>query len=256
MFSENKKRMKKDNWFIFQKILIAALFSIFLLVYGSAAEVSQEKQVRFALWAYTEVYPGYFDSDNVSEDEKKLNRENNSDVTYSVPIKKIKEIAPFLIEGMVYGWRFDYTPSDKARGVKEYFELSPVQVLSESDIAKINYAKPWVEGNKLSAWVEFPRTESQIRFYNSWLSILHPRIKGIGYARLAEGFSGIKKAAEEAVKNAVREYERTQIKTKPKEIMGVVLISQPPLIGIDAGQYRITLDFFMQSDKIVEYKTF
>jgi len=31
---------------------------------------------------------------------------------------------------------------------------------------------------------------------------------------------------------------------------------EPPKIGIDAGRYKITLDFFMETDKIVEYKTF
>lgn len=249
------KTLKKNLISNFSLFFVFAL-AVFTVSKIDAAEVTQERMVRFSLWAQTDVYPGYFDSDKVSDSERELNREKNSETTYAVPVKKIKEIAPFLVEGMVYGWKFDYTPSDKARGVKEYFELTPVKKLTDSEIEQINYAKPWIEDDRLSAWVEFKRTENQIYFYNSWNSILHPRIKGVGYARLSEGFDGIKKASEEAVKNAVHEYERTQIKTKPKEIMGVVLISQPPLIGIDAGQYRIVLDFFMESDKIIEYKTF
>lgn len=249
------KRLEISKVAILKKIFsVLGAFAIISSV--QAAEVTQERLVRFSLWAATDVYPGYFDTDNASDKEKSMNKDSNSDVTYAVPVKKIKEVAPFMVEGMVYGWQFDYTPSDKARGVKEYFEMTPINTLSEAEKASINFAKPWIENDRLSAWVEYRRTEAQQHLYNSWKSILHPRIKSIGYAKLVEGFDGIKKACEEAVKNGVREYERTQIKTKPKEIIGKVLISEPPMIGVDAGRYKILLDFFMESDRIIEYKTF
>lgn len=248
-------RMYISKTSLLKKIFTAiGAFAFFSSI--QAAEVTQERLVRISLWAATDVYPGYFDTDDVSEKEKVTNKDENSEVTYSVPVKKIKELAPFMVEGMVYGWKFDYTPSDKARGVKEYFEMEPVNTLSDAERDSIRFAHPWVENDKLSAWIEYKRTENQIHIYNSWRSILHPRIQGVGYARLAEGFDGIKKACEEALKNAVREYERTQIKTKPKEITGKVLLSEQPLIGVDAGRYKVLLDFFMESDKIVEYKTF
>ena len=249
-----KFEMKKFAFPFKKKIASLAFVLVSALLFG--AEVSQERQVRFSLWAATDVYPGYFDSDNASDEEKALNKESNSEVTYSVPVKKIKELAPFIVEGMVYGWKFDYTPSDKARSVKEYFEFTPVRELSEAEKANIKFAKPWIKDDVLSAWVEYRRTEAQIHSYNAWMSVLHPRIRGVGYARLAEGFDGIKKACEESIKNAVREYERTQIKTKPKEITGTVLVSEPPKIGIDAGRYKVLLDFFLESDRIIEYKTF
>ena len=105
-------------------------------------------------------------------------------------------------------------------------------------------------------WVEYPRSAAQVGLFKSWQAIRNPRITGVGYAKFSEGFEGIQRACDEALKNAVREYERTQIKTKPKQVAGTVLITEPPKIGIDAGQYKVTLDFFMQTDKIVEYRTF
>ena len=54
---------------------------------------------------------------------------------------------------MVYGWKFDYTPSDKARGVKEYFEMEPVNTLSDAERDSIRFAHPWVENDRLSAWI-------------------------------------------------------------------------------------------------------
>ena len=197
--------------------------------------------VRFSLWASTESYPGV-DEPNYEG--------------LSLPVRKIKEVSPFILSGMVYGWHFEYVPYDKARGVAEYFEFTPIQELNEAEVSAINYAKPWIKDSILNCWVEFRRSDAQIHIYKGWESVLHPRIKGEGYAKLSEGFEGIQKACGEAVKMAVRNYERKWIKTKPKEISGTVFMSEPPKIGVDAGRYKVTLDFFMETDKIIEYKTF
>ncbi len=215
------------------------MMMIFLPVFSQ--DVSQERNVRFALWAQMDAYPGI---EQAEED------------SFALPVRKIKEISPLILSGMVYGWNFEYVPYDKARGVQEYFEFTPINELSEAEISSIKYAKPWVEDSNLYCWVEFRRSDAQIHLYKGWESILHPRIKGEGYAPLSEGFDGVKKACSEALKYAVRNYERKWIKSKPKEITGKVLMREPPKIGIDAGRYKITLDFFMETDKIVEYKTF
>ena len=233
--------------------LTIMLFSLVLSVVSVpsvfAQKVYQDQQIRFALWASGDAYPGYFDK------EKKQEIPQTDDM-YAAPAQRIKEVSPFLLEGMIYGWKFDYTPYDKARRVEEYFDFSPIQTLTDADKANIKYTKPWAQDDRLWCWVEFQRNPLMMHIFNSWQVITNPRIKGIGYAKLTDGFSGIQKACGEALKNAVREYERKIIKNKPKEIMGRVMITEPPLIGIDAGRYVVTLDFFMETDRIIKYETF
>lgn len=221
-------------------IFLLILFQIFFPL--SAQEISFEKNIRFSLWASTEAIPGI--------------EEYQKDDLNALPVSKIKQTAPFILSGMVYGWNFDYTPYDKSRKVAEYFDFSEIQKFSKDEISKINYKTPWVEKQRLYAWIEYERTPSQQMLYNSWKSVNYRNIKGVGYAPLSEGFEGIQKACGEALKNAVRSFERKHIKTKPKEIVGKALVSKPPVIGIDAGRYMVTLDFFMESDRIIEYKTF
>ncbi len=204
-------------------------------------DVSQERMVRFALWASTDAYPGI---------------ETAGKTELDLPAKKIGELAPFILAGMVYGWKFEYVPYDKARGVQEFFEFTPIQELNAEEIKSINYTKPWIEDSVLNCWVEYRRTDNQIHSYRGWQSVLHPKIRGEGYAKISEGFDGIQKACAEALKLAVRNYERKWIKTKPKEISGIVFMREPPKIGVDAGRYKVSLDFFMETDKIIEYKTF
>lgn len=227
----------------FRKLFkICFLFFLFTVPF-SAQEPSLENYIRFALWAPSEAVPGI--------DEYQPAENKNS-----LPVSKIKETAPFILSGMIYGWTFDYTPYDRARKVPEYFEFSAVQELSDSEIKQINYKSPWIQDQRLNVWVEYPRSESQVMLYNSWRSVNYRSIRGVGYAPLSEGFGGIQKACGEALKNAVRTFERKHIKTKPKEIAGKALVSRPPQIGIDAGRYMVTLDFFMESDRIINYETF
>jgi hypothetical protein len=86
-----------------------------------------------------------------------------------------------------------------------------------------------------------------------WSSIQNPTIQGLGYGSVYLGFEGIKEAAKDAVKQAVREHYRTLIKNKPQEITGSVLIKKMPTMGIDAGRYMIKLDFFLEYGRIKEY---
>lgn len=222
-----------------QKIII----SIFLISSLYAQTPSIIKNIRIPLWAELDAYPGLEDAQNTDAG------------VYDYPIKSIREVGPFLITGMVYGWNFVYTPSDKARGVEEFFEVTEVQSLNPyKDL--INYAYPWIQNNRLNCWCEYTRDDFQVQNYKLWSSIQNPTIHGRGYGDLAKGFDGLKDAANDALKNAVREYFRIKYKNKPKEIRGAVLIREIPVIGIDAGRYVINLDFFLECGKIVEYKVY
>ena len=117
----------------------------------------------------------------------------------------------------------------------------------------ISYSDPWVEDGKVNCWTEFTRTRQMIRDYSLWSSITNPKIAGIGYGKIEDGFDGIREAVQEAVKNAIRSYYRTRIRNKPKEIRGKVLVRSEPLIGIDQGRYKVQLDFFMESGRIIPY---
>ena len=218
---------------------------IFLLIFLFFPLFSQTpsvvEHIRIPLWAELDAYPELLqDSENEAE---------------MYPIKKIREVAPFLISGMVYGWDFVYTPSDVARNVEEYFELIEKQI-SDDELIGIQYSSPWIQDNRLNCWCEYTRTPMQIQSYNLWASIQNPTIQGQGFGSISLGFDGIVEATKDAVKKAVREHYRGQIKNKPKEITGSVLIRKQPLIGIDAGKYTIKLDFFLEYGTIRYYTVF
>ncbi|BDC92352.1 hypothetical protein [Treponema bryantii] len=201
------------------------------------------RNIRLPLWAELDAYPGLELSSDKDEDQ------------FDFPISQMRKMAPFIVNGMVYGWNFVYVPYDKARGVEEYLEITEIV---PSDVIRdgITYASPWISNNNLNCWVEYTRTDSQVQSYNLWASIQNPVIAGIGYGSVEKGFEGIEEAARESLKAAIRNHYRKTIKNKPKEITGSVLIRKFPTLGIDSGRYVINLDFFLECGKIIEYSVY
>jgi hypothetical protein len=209
-----------------------------------AANFSAQDSIRITLWALSEAIPGTPEF------------ASPSDNPWAYAAKKIRETAPFLIEGMAYGWEFSYTPSDIGRSVAEQFSFQPFRTLTEGEIAGIEYTDPREKNNRVSCWVDFSLNESVARIKAQWNSASYRKIKGRGLAPLTDGFDGIKQAASDALKNAVRQYARGLEKNKPKEITGNVIIVGNPVIGLNAGRYQVELEFYLELKEIVPYSMY
>ena len=227
-----------------KSIQLAALILVFGFYCANcfAQLPSFTEKIRIPLWAEIDAYPGL-------EEAAKLE-------DYEYPVQEIKKIAPFIISGMVYGWKFVYVPYDKARGIEEYFEVTEINAeafTNNYNPNKIIYSSPWVDDTLLHCWCEYYRTNAEVQNYKAWSSITHPVIRARGYGSIKDGFVGIRAAAEDSLKAAVREYYRGITKNKPRQISGSVLIKNEPILGIDAGRYAINLDFFLECDTIKGY---
>ena len=225
-----------------KKKTVCLLVAVTILAAVHAQEASQLEQLRIQLWAEMDAYPGLV-----------VNDESNS--VFAFAKGRLKELAPFLMGGMINGWNFDYTPSDKVRKVDEYFSYEPALPF-DKQVNPIEYRQIEVMEDRLYCWVYCNRTPTQQASYNAWGSIKHPKIHGVGQSKIEDGFDGIKTACEDAMKSAIREYWRGKIKNKPKEITGSVLLIHNPRIYIKEGRYTVDLDFFMETGRIIPYSSY
>ena len=219
-----------------------ALASILPPPNAAAQELSFQRKIRLPLWAQLDAYPG-------------LEKPDYDAGVFDYAIRQMKAITPFLLNGMVYGWEFDYTPSDRLRGVPEYFEAKEIRSF-EAESKKIFYEQPWFDQSKVHCWANFERDEGMVQSWNQWADVKNPRIMGIGGGKVSKGFDGIQEAAQNALKDAVRNYYRKILKNKPKQITGRVLINKIPAILINSGEYQLQLDFFLETGIIKEYQNF
>ena len=122
----------------------------------------QNEQIRIQVWAELDSFPGKFEEESSVQEQKSSKQEEKSDFEklYGFAIERTKQIAPFLMEGLLYGWNFDYTPYDKKRGVKEYWEFSEVRKF-DSSINRLEYHNPVPKDGKLLSWVYCDRTQAQ-----------------------------------------------------------------------------------------------
>ena len=220
------------------------MFFSFSIHFSYTQELKQQHTIQLNLWAGLDAYP------EIPSEEKQTDGK-----PFAYPVEQIKTTASFLLEGMIYGWEFDYTPSDKMRNVAEFFERKPIKNLGNAK-KNITYRNPTIKDGKLFAWIEFKRTPEMISYLQYWETSKHGKIKGHGTAPLEKGFAGIQEACDLALKDAIREYFRTQVKNKPKQITGKVILRKQPAIMAISGKYVVDLDFFVEKDRIVLYRQF
>ena len=244
-----------------RKIIIALLL-VLPAFYITAQDISGSirEEIRIRLWSEIDKYPGgkFEDGDleikieGDSESTAKNNEKEDPLAVYRYGINRIRELAPYLMSGMLYGWTFDYTPGDKKRGVSEFFDYELIKKFDKNENS-ITMHYPIVKDEQLVTWAWCRRTPYQIDLYDNWVSVTNPKIHGSGSASVELGFDGIKEACGRAIKDAVRNYYQQTIKNKPKEISGRVILSKEPRVYIRNGQYTVDLDFFMETDRITLY---
>lgn len=233
---------------------LLAVFVLFLPLFSFAQAPEQDEQLRVAIWADLDPFPGELEGEE-SVSPVRQNPVSDFEKQYGFSIERAKKISPYLIGAMISGWRYSYTPYDRTRGVSEFWELEEVKPF-DPVLNRIEYHEPIVKENRLEVYAYCNRTPAQQAEYRRWTSIVYPHVKGVGTGSVSEGFEGIKKACGEAAKNAVREYWRLYVKNKPKEIEGSLLLIREPRIYINNGQFTVDLDFFMETDRIVHYSIF
>ena len=218
---------------------------------------AQTGKIRVQMWSLLEQNPQLLQNlKEQTEENNSSQKELSKDFFYQYSVNEIKNLAPFVFEGIIHGWNFSYTPYDKTRQVNEYFEFSVDGPNISKNDKNISYNNPYFQDNKLFCWVEYQLSKEMVNKLKQTQSVILKKISGKGKGKVSEGEEGIKKAFAEALKNAVRNHGRDIEKNKPKEMLGKVNITGNPRVYIDNGFYVVDLDFFVQVDKIIQYQIF
>jgi hypothetical protein len=171
------------------------------------------------------------------------------------PAKDLRDLARFVLGGMVYGWRVSYTPSDRARRVDEYFTFEPIAEIPDNDprfsLSGFDPAYP-----RVSTWAEFALDDDTARRNLYWKSVQFRSADGRGYGDRERESAGIRDAYSDAVRAAVRAYARKLEKNKPKEIRGEVLLRENPRLFTEAGRFVADITVLVNLIEIVPYTTF
>ena len=233
------------NTVIFRKICcLFCLLCVSLQLYAdsySGSDASEAFIIRAPVWVFLESQPGVMDNDAQGK--------------CLPPRQALIELSKTIMEGMVYGWKFSYTPFDKRRAVAEEFELEPLQSISLND-SRLSLTELRPEYPYLYCWAEYRVTDAIALHKTEWSRINYVTAKGSGSAERKMEIDGVHKAYQNAALAAVRGYLRKNIKNKPKTVSGEMLIKDNPRLYVSGGKFTAELSVYLYIREVIPYQTF
>jgi hypothetical protein len=167
------------------------------------------------------------------------------------------EEARAILSGMIYGYRFRYTPGDAVRQINEEFSIAPVAEILWGD-PNLQIADAWIKDSLLFVKVTYQLEDFQAARRRAWSSNSVEASSGVGSYSVFTATSpeGKLNALREALKNAVLEALRPVVFNKPREITGEILIWNPPHTVIQSGSYTTQADVKLRVKEIRSYSLF
>ena len=171
--------------------------------------------------------------------------------------RRTLEEARVILSGMIYGYRFRYTPGDSVRQIDEEFLLDPVAEIRWGD-PNLQIADVWIKESLLFVKITYRLEDFQSSRRRAWSSNSVEVSSGVGSHSVFTTTSpeGKQNALREALKNAVREALRPVVFNKPREVTGEILIWNPPNTVIQSGTYTTRADVKLRVKEIRSYILF
>ncbi len=144
--------------------------------------------------------------------------------------------ATWVYAGMVWGFRYEYEPYDRTRGIAERFVLSPLGAIPKGDPRLVPGAARRA-GGELAAYVEYRPLPVEAALLGSYAKEPWERSQAEGAAKLSRGWAGRREALEDALREAVRAHLRSIEPNKPRRSTGRVVLERPPRIVVREGSY-------------------
>ena len=138
---------------------------------------------------------------------------------------------------MIYGFSVNYTPPDSTREIEQVFEMEPLGSIPWGDPG-LKVITGWRERDRHFSDIGYTLSGLDLLRRQAWESNVHPQASGYGFFPVYDGFSGRRKAVENGVLKAVREYYRQRLGTRPSEIRGEIAFFDVPYIVIREGAYH------------------
>ena len=197
--------------------------------------------IRAPVWVFLESQPGVMDNDTQG--------------MQLPPRQALIALSTTVMEGMVYGWKFSYTPFDKRRAVAEEFELESLRSIPSGD-SRLSVTELRSQYPYLYCWAEYRVTDAIALHRTEWIRINYITAKGSGSAERKLEIDGVRQAYRYAALAAVRGYLRKNIKNKPKAVNGKMLIKDNPRVYVSGGKFTAELTVYLEIKEVIPYEVF
>ena len=175
--------------------------------------------------------------------------------------RRALEQAALFISAQVYGWSFYYDIGERARGIAEELELTPLGEIPWGDPGLfVTHAR--LENQVLSAWMDYRPTEAQRRRLEMWKRGNVRTAQAIGYGPLggpvevSDWFAIKRTALEDSARAAVRAMLQASERNRPKEVTGFISLQTFPAFWMDSGRWAAQARFKVEVTEIIPFAAY
>ena len=235
------KVFSSDNQNVDRKIL-------FILLLFASFQVSAQEVLRGEVRVVMEpIYGAYIDEEYPLDNETAYRR-------------ALQEAAMFF-SAQIYGWTFHYDVGERARGIAEEFELSPLGEIRWGDPG-LYVTHAHFENRILSVWMDYRPTDAQRRRLEMWKKGNVRPAQAIGHGPLggpaeASDWLTIKKTAlEDSARAAVRAMLQGSERNRPRQVKGYISLETFPAYWMDTGRWAAQARFKVEITEIIPFAVY
>jgi len=175
--------------------------------------------------------------------------------------RRALELAALFFSAQVYGWSFHYDIGERARGIAEEFELTPMGEIRWGD-PRLFVTHANFHNHILSVWMDYRPSEAQRLRLQMWNKGNIRPAQAVGYALMGgpieddEWVDIRRRALEDSARAAVRAMLQGSERNRPKQATGFISLERFPSYWIDAGRWAANSRFRVEIIEIIPFAAF
>jgi hypothetical protein len=175
--------------------------------------------------------------------------------------RRALELASYFFAAQIYGWSFYYDIGERARGIAEEMELTPLGEIRWGDPG-LFVTDTNAKDRVLSVWMDYRPTDAQQRRLQMWKMGNVRTAQAIGYTPLdgpatTENWLTLReKALEDAARAAIRAMLQGSERNRPKEATGFISLEAFPYFWISSGRWAVQARFKVEIKEIIPFAAY
>ncbi|GHT71666.1 hypothetical protein FACS1894110_25090 [Spirochaetia bacterium] len=173
--------------------------------------------------------------------------------------RRALEEAAMFYSAMIYGWSFHYDIGERARGIAEEFELTPLGSIPWGDPG-LFATDAQLRDMRFHLWTDYRLTDAQKRRTAIWRSDTVRNLQAVGHGGPLGGngdwMSIRQDVLKDAARTAVRAMLRQDERNRPREVSGFICLAAFPQYRMEGGQWAASARFRFQVTEIVPFAAY
>ena len=175
--------------------------------------------------------------------------------------RRALDLASYFFSAQIYGWSFYYDVGERARGIAEELELTPLGEILWGDPG-LFVTDTSAQNRVISVWMDYRPSEAQTRRLQMWKMGNIRTAQAIGYTPLdgpvatSNWFQVREKALEDAARAAIRAMLQGSERNRPKEVTGFISLESFPAFWMTGGRLAVQARFRVEIKEIVPFAVY